>query len=1239
MKKVLLFVITLILLTSLTFAIETTDFSTYTSFDVANTSGNTMTDWTGNLHTATCSFTGGNPAGQCRNINITGIVKNGTQFEADGGTIDVPYDSVNVSENSFIYAWLKTNATAGADGDIVSNRNSANGRSFAMYTASTEATCRFRKKDNTGSVFLNSGINVTDDSWHMIICSLNGTHANIYVDGVKRDTSAITNGRQTATPIRYGGSPDGTMFIRGQIDEVGMGNYNFTDQDAIDLYNGGNYQNPFVSPANVSDVHYIPRVAVVDQGGPVNVNSFTYIQIYTAQTEIENKTNVSLGVTGYVTGNGQTNCRALFNGTEVGKMQTSPQSNTERSFYINSELIEVEPGTYNVSLECKKDSPQPFTIDYSKMLITEYINEGGESLKSEFNEFSTNVTSSTFQLLASYNYTTSNKQTLNLTQFLLFEGSANFFYDSSGTICIRASALGINSSDYCRYGGVGTTGSGAAFDLIINTTKNVTIPIDIYGRSTTSDGSVNLSVINFDILEDVSEVNETKFVQQNITSSSFQVIKSVNISQSNHFKKTTVAKASFSIQSNSGSSNVQFRLTLTGNQAENGTPIIRNINSANQEGIIIIQEVFEDLPTGDYKVNVEALASNSDVTITDGHLVVYSADPELVEFLGFEIFAQDGWDNSQIDNFSVVFDNGNVFSTTTGNVTIFTTTNPINFTVNSSFNGGYFETRVLNHNSSQNVTVDLNQTLTRFNATTLITNVPVDNVTFFINGISLDVFNLKAGDYNVTAVASGWFNGTTQITVAPLFNGTKTVSSLHNLRFNLSAQSAVDSSTINIFSGVITNVLFSYSANFNTGTGSVLVPALQNYSYNIQLNSIANFSDFNNSVSYTAAETLGFSEINHTFNLYTNNSIKFTILYLDNLSLADQPVELFLEGSTISYNFSTNNGSLYVDGLNDDTYQLTSVASGFSSNILFITLQNNGHQNVVVYLQSQLKSVDFIVQDDFLNTLDGTTLTFFQNINGSLVTVVQALTDFSGRATVLLNESIRYTFISVKEDFVTFQGEVLPTQNEYTITMFSNVTTPFESIFDDVTYRTPFNYILNETWALVEFIINSASGSLQWYGMTTTYLGQNFSINRTGFPAGGTETFNITTINPLLQNQINVTYFFKVVGRDSYTFSSIFYLDNTQPTNLTLETGLFDDILNSDQSSLLPGAFGAGLVLLLIILFGASTKNVTVGIVAGMGGVWVNYNYLFWPTELCIVTLIASLIFLIADNLGGGGSR
>lgn len=494
-----------------------------------------------------------------------------------------------------------------------------------------------------------------------------------------------------------------------------------------------------------------------------------------------------------------------------------------------------------------------------------------------------------------------------------------------------------------------------------------------------------------------------------------------------------------------------------------------------------------------------------------------------------------------------------------------------------------------------------------YNSTPILTfNVTIGGSTLFTtNGT---VTAIGQGNINVLVEAENFFSNTT----------------LHDTTtdFNASLVKYVEIRANEFGGGAIVNFSVNSSTDsFTTTNGVAYLPIL-----------VSTNVTFNSTTHAITTEVVSLAQF-FNFSAFSINSILFSIFDFETSILINQSVDIDLVSSLISYNFSTSNGTFYAEELIDGTYTATFSSVNFSNTVLFLTISNEVHLDVDVFMQSNLNAVDFIVKDSNLVPIDGAVLTFSTVINGTTIVIIQGETDFSGRAQVLLNENLSYTFTTVKTGFDVFAGTINPTEEEYSITMISSASSDFITMFDDVTYTPVFTYFIGAVSANASFLVNSVDGSLEYFGLTSTYENVTFTENITTIPGGGFPSINITGISNSTSLTVNVTYFFKSVGHDEFFFTEVYILSRINGSTISITGGLFDDLINVPDSLPVKPIVGMMIVIFLIAVFLGSTRNLSVGVFGGLIGAGLNWQLALWSPTMTLITIILGIIFIVADNV------
>ena len=190
----------------------------------------------------TC-YSGGSPA-TCGWVSG----KSGTAITLSGASnqqVLIPNSpSLNITGPLTIETWFKTPSTAIWSGLV--NKIPAGGSRQGYMTYIDDQNklgCYFLYNWTAGiSTSVASSSNVTDNLWHHGLCTYDGTHLLLYLDGILQSTGGIYTAGEgfNSEPLRIG-SDAGVYgrYFSGIIDEVGVYSRGFTESEVLDHYNSG----------------------------------------------------------------------------------------------------------------------------------------------------------------------------------------------------------------------------------------------------------------------------------------------------------------------------------------------------------------------------------------------------------------------------------------------------------------------------------------------------------------------------------------------------------------------------------------------------------------------------------------------------------------------------------------------------------------------------------------------------------------------------------------------------------------------------------------------------------------------------------------------------------------------------------------------------------------------------------------------------------------------------------------
>jgi hypothetical protein len=181
---------------------------------LGETSGSAV-DETG--HAAGGTYTGGVTLGVPG--ALAGDSNFAARFDGSSGYVRVPDNSSLHVGDSFTYElWVKRGATQG-----VTQRFMHKGAGAPALGFGTSNKVVLIPGGAGATATANSTITITDQNWHYIVATKNGTETHLYVDGTDR-TSPATNTTMTSntTALNIGRPSTGGGYFGGDIDEVAV---------------------------------------------------------------------------------------------------------------------------------------------------------------------------------------------------------------------------------------------------------------------------------------------------------------------------------------------------------------------------------------------------------------------------------------------------------------------------------------------------------------------------------------------------------------------------------------------------------------------------------------------------------------------------------------------------------------------------------------------------------------------------------------------------------------------------------------------------------------------------------------------------------------------------------------------------------------------------------------------------------------------------------------------------------
>jgi len=235
------------------------------------------------------------------------------------------------------------------------------------------------------------------------------------------------------------------------------------------------------------------------------------------------------------------------------------------------------------------------------------------------------------------------------------------------------------------------------------------------------------------------------------------------------------------------------------------------------------------------------------------------------------------------------------------------------------------------------------------------------------------------------------------------------------------AKNVFTNATIENFTTTITgngfNQTYNSSNNYTThrlpnGTYLLFVDA-ENYAYgykNITINTSAEY-------------------VNETIYLYTYNSISFVFRDEETLGLINN-VSIELISSSYSNNYSTTNGTLYIDNLTADTYTIRYDSDGYYERTYYFVLTNQSHTNITLYLVANTTTeVDAYVYDEINNKVEDAYIKVlrYDLASNSYILREIAKTNFNGQTKLHLKLNDEYYKFIIEYPLGTVKETTSPT--------------------------------------------------------------------------------------------------------------------------------------------------------------------------------------------------------------------
>jgi hypothetical protein len=440
-----------------------------------------------------------------------------------------------------------------------------------------------------------------------------------------------------------------------------------------------------------------------------------------------------------------------------------------------------------------------------------------------------------------------------------------------------------------------------------------------------------------------------------------------------------------------------------------------------------------------------------------------------------------------------------------------------------------------------------------------------------------------------------------------------------NYLLKVFAKDILTNATINNYSIIVKDLINLFDHNFSTTTGEISEFMLDSV-YNITINADGYSLHDNIAIVNVSADT------NHTFYLYTDNSVQLIIKNEGTGALITQQVNITLTGEQV-YTFTTSTGSKYIDNLIPGTYSVKLESAGFSIKYYSITVGSRSFQTLTTYLTTATGTVTFNLRDSQTQQpIESVFVSMTRWVNDSWVIVESKLTDIIGKVVFTYMTDTSYRFVAQKDGYVDRVFTLNPvTESEYIVNMV-RVDGSVVVISDVSVSYDPSLFV--EGVNNFSFTIQSPLGNLVNYSLRIVYPGGEQVLN--GVNAIG-ENFETSFII------VNPSFFDKV-----YLYYDYFVSDGTRVSKVIPLSIQSDDVKKLTFIRLKGNDYGLGIiermiltVVIVVLLAGVTFMfaGAGAGLVVGMliYGFFVVMGFI--PLWSIIITLLVG--FVVLAKIGG----
>lgn len=897
--------------------------------------------------------------------------------------------------------WTKINS--GVNGVIFGGQDSVGTANYVLIQVNGDDKVQVQARlSATNQYIFESDDTVPLNEWAHIVWTKTGSTHKIYINGVESTLSDVI------TPIDesfyYDGLPAPTEYYSGRltrttsilpfdglVDVLKFYNKSLSVTEVGNLYGCNNITSCGEPPAvNES----LESTIFGGQLSNVTLTTPSFVTILSADFNVSvNNTPAYMAVNGQVlsTSASSIECRIDVNGELFNStISRDNVANTIGNFYITTINLTLPSGLNTATLECRKVSGGPATIFGSVGIGHLLIDEFNNSITYEHIVFTNTTNSTDFQLLKSYNFTLNElNDSDNIINHFIIDWSSNYI-NNNGTGLLN-SFIQIegykNCSQYPRYILAGDSASIGGDCLLDNVSANTTLTLNVFGSG--SDGEFSFNIHNKQLYTGADEASSLQFNSTSNRTSDFSLLFNVPINNTHHDNSNMFAKLTISTKGND-TGTIEGFVTMRDGGFEQNTSVFSRSYST-EFGVSIFQWVFQNVSSDNYSIDIYSRCVEADCELNSvGTFITYMTDVTTVEVNAFNVSVFDNFDNSSISDFNVTNNEGAVFSSTDGWVLVFTDEDLTeNLTIQSDFNGGYFSTIIVNHNVTEDLDVNLNQTLVSWNCLEVVSGADL-NCTSPSESSILN-YNVVGNPHTQQVNLTNYFDVNTTFNVSALDN--KTLNSTHGyLRTTFNSSSGLG--TVNNCNYTLISNTYSSSIKIEGNPDSTI--DLINDTYNVTVD-CEGFAVITESVNIFGSFP---SFISVNFTLFTENSVNFIFKDADTLDILNGTNVTISFISASSFTNTTSAGKIFLDLITPSDYTLTVSAEDYRQTQYFLSIIDRTTQNVTILLQKTNNSelVLISVKDKFSGApIKISKVTVQKFVDNSWITDQILQTDFQGR--------------------------------------------------------------------------------------------------------------------------------------------------------------------------------------------------------------------------------------------------